>query len=575
MQMEEKGRKHTRPLKSEDEHNRRAALELAIRKKIELEKKALQIVERLMEEDVTEEFLLGCGRFITPAHYKDTVDERFIIKLCGYPLCQNKLEKVPKQKYKISTKTNKVYDITERKCFCSNFCYRASKYFEAQIPPSLLWMREEERPPDFKLLKPGQSGHSGEEIKLYEKPVMPSDIENPRMLTSHLKSSSSASESDNDSDSEQKFVSTMLTGKRSRALSLKKQPPKTGLPSEKSTSETKATDKGQKHIMLEITEELSKCRVDDKDKMNSTSVSFQTEELCAPGTDLTPSKLQVPEESGSQITSRGVSKRGAEHLRRMLSSSKQPLKSDDAVSVHSPIKENMLEALIKTFTEWKTDKTMEFLYGPQCTTIRASSSEKEELDADDLPLETLDIVRQKSHNSLNESLPFRQDGTADKPLPGFERLKEDTATLSLSVKEFYKGVYKDRDGKQDDPVLPLVDSSAQHQIRKRIVLDKLKKVLPSILVPLQITYNEVYTELNNLIKTFRLTNKNIYHKNPEWSLIAIVLLSILSPRISHDKDSQKNPLYTQFISTFLEELHFRNEDLETLINVFAGNSAVE
>ena len=29
--------------------------------------------------------------FITPAHYSDVVDERAIIKLCGYPLCQKKL----------------------------------------------------------------------------------------------------------------------------------------------------------------------------------------------------------------------------------------------------------------------------------------------------------------------------------------------------------------------------------------------------------------------------------------------------------------------------------------------------
>nr|XP_033771362.1 putative RNA polymerase II subunit B1 CTD phosphatase RPAP2 isoform X2 [Geotrypetes seraphini] len=568
------GNKHTNPLKHEDAQNRRAALELAVGKKIELEKRALQIVERLMEDDVTEDFLLGCGRFITLADYKDTVDERFIIKLCGYPLCRNKLEKVPKQKYKISTKTNKVYDITERKCFCSNFCYRASKYFESQIPQSPLWMREEERPADFKLLKPGQSGHSGEEVKLYDKSILLSDIENPRVSASHRKSNFS-SESDKDSDSEQEFVSAVLTEKRSRAQSLKPQPPKTSLPSEKYTPETKAINKEQEHMMLEIAEELSKCKVDDKDKTNTTTVSFQTKELCAPGTDLTPDKLQTSEESecnpsGSQITSRGVSKRGAEHLRRMLARTKQPLKSDSEVPLPPPtIKGNMLEALIKTFSEWKTDETMEFLYGPQST----SRSEKEELDTDDLPLETVglcdseDHSSQKSHSSLNESV-------SAKALPNFERLKGETAMLNLTAKEFYKGVYKDRDVKQDDPVLPLVDSSAQHQIRKRIVLDRLKKVLPVILVPLQITYSEVYAELHNLIKTFRLTNKNIYHKNTEWSLIAIVLLSILSPKISH-KDAQKSPLYTQFISTFLEELHFQNEDLETLINIFASNSAVE
>lgn len=38
---------------------RKAALEAATRKKIEFEKKALHIVEQLLEENITEEFLLN------------------------------------------------------------------------------------------------------------------------------------------------------------------------------------------------------------------------------------------------------------------------------------------------------------------------------------------------------------------------------------------------------------------------------------------------------------------------------------------------------------------------------------
>lgn len=40
------------------------------------------------------ELLSFQGKNITPSHYKDVVDERSIIKLCGYPICQNKLENV-------------------------------------------------------------------------------------------------------------------------------------------------------------------------------------------------------------------------------------------------------------------------------------------------------------------------------------------------------------------------------------------------------------------------------------------------------------------------------------------------
>ena len=58
-------------------------------------------------------------KFITAAHYEDIVIERAIIDLCGYPLCSEAKGENIKQKFKINTKTNKVYDMTERKNFCS------------------------------------------------------------------------------------------------------------------------------------------------------------------------------------------------------------------------------------------------------------------------------------------------------------------------------------------------------------------------------------------------------------------------------------------------------------------------
>lgn len=47
--------------------------------------------------------------------YQDIIEERAIINLCGYPICGRKLPDMPKKKYHISTKANKVYDISERK----------------------------------------------------------------------------------------------------------------------------------------------------------------------------------------------------------------------------------------------------------------------------------------------------------------------------------------------------------------------------------------------------------------------------------------------------------------------------
>ncbi|XP_069497890.1 putative RNA polymerase II subunit B1 CTD phosphatase RPAP2 isoform X2 [Ambystoma mexicanum] len=681
-------------LKSENAAKRKAALEEAIRRKIELDKCALNIVESLLEEDITEEFFLECGKYITPSHYKDTVDERFIIRLCGYPLCQNKLKNVPKQKYKISSKTNKVYDITERKCFCSDFCYRASKYFEAQIPKNPVWLRDDERAPNFKLLKEGQSGQSGLEVKLLERPLIPSDIENPDLDASQSESSGSESDSDSHDAHDQEFVSALVPGKQASVTDLNKKlhgitisnrrpaekvhvgakgkhhnvtigteskfkeqtvtatehkDKECKVPEGTETKETeqkllkgtepqvreqnvpegtepndlekrvpegtepkyivqkgpKATEptnlekmvpkgtepeyivqKGPegtetndlekmvpegtepkdieqnlpKHTVpkdidetvvkdtepidkklkvqkpkdandfeekvLKLTEQLKACNLCAPD-LGSASIFEKEPVVVVSGNQSTRQAKNVHTSedlcAGSRVTSRGVSKRGAERLRKLLDKSKQSLTSDRPVLVDSvAIKLTMLEMLMQTLMEWKTEETLTFLYGSNNTEV-----ENNELDEDDLDLDPADLdypeesLHRECQNSLNESLPFKEVDTAGKPLPSYEKLQEETALLDLRVREFFKGKYtlpeevnqveseernqlgENVDAKEGEPFLPFIDSLSQHNIRKRIVLEKLKKVLHVILVPLDITYGDICIQLNNLVKTFR------------------------------------------------------------------------
>ena len=49
------------------------------------------------------------------AQYDDVVEERNIVGLCGYPLCQEKLGPLPSQRYQINYQRKQVLDITERK----------------------------------------------------------------------------------------------------------------------------------------------------------------------------------------------------------------------------------------------------------------------------------------------------------------------------------------------------------------------------------------------------------------------------------------------------------------------------
>lgn len=567
---------------------RKAELEAAVRKKIEFERKALHIVEQLLEENITEEFLKDCGKFITPAHYSDVVDERSIIKLCGYPLCPKKLGIVPKQKYKISTKTNKVYDITERKCFCSNFCYKASKFFEAQIPTTPVWVREEERHPDFQLLQEGESGHSGEEVQLCSKAIETSDIENPGHFVKHYESSSSSTHSDSSSDNDQDFVSSILPGNRLNTTGIKPQLHKKGVMKKKAGQKASSKCEDKEQTVVSVTEQLNNCRLDSPEKAAAYEFPLQKVNTEISSDSLLQEKLDVSEISenkfnGSKITLVGISKKSAEHFKRKFTKSNQVSRSASSSMQVCPevAKTNLLKALKETLIEWKTEETSRFLHGQNyasvCLTPSSASLVKEELDEDDInsDLDSHFPALRDSQNTLDESLPFKASETAIKPLPSYENLKKETETLNLRIREFYRGRYvlneentKSQGSEEHDPTFPLVDSSSQNQIRKRIVLEKLSKVLPGLLGPLQITPGDIHTHLKELVRTFRLTNRNIIHKPAEWTLIAMVLLSLLIPILGVQKHSQENVVFTQFISTLLEELHLKNEDLESLTIIF-------
>ncbi|XP_014442087.1 putative RNA polymerase II subunit B1 CTD phosphatase RPAP2 isoform X2 [Tupaia chinensis] len=560
------GAKQTSALKQEDASKRKAELEAAVRKKIEFERKALRIVEQLLEEDITEEFLIECGKFITPAHYSDVVDERSIIKLCGYPLCQKKLGVVPRQKYKISTKTNKVYDITERKAFCSNFCYRASKFFEAQIPKTPIWVREEERYPDFQLLKEGESGHSGEEVQLYSKAIKTSEIDNHDHFEKQYESSS-GTHSDSSSDNEQDFVSSMLPGNRPDAMGIR---PQTHTKSIKKKDDQKANSKHEdkEQIVEDVTEQLGNCSLDSWEKATACELPLQNlNSQIASNTPL-HERLKVPENSEnkysrSEITLVGISKKSAEHFKRKFAKSNQVSRSTStsAQVCLEVAKTNLLRVLKETLIEWKTEETLKFLYGQNyasvCPNPSSASPAKEELDEDDINTDPDSNfpTQRETQNSLDESLPFKCSGTASKPLPSYENLKKETESLNLRIREFYRGQYvlneetnKSQDSDEHDhPAFPLIDSSSQNQIRKRIVLEKLSKVLPGLLGPLQITLGDISTELKNLVRTFRLTNRNIIHKPAEWTLIAVVLLSFCQgTHASHGRSRERESTLLPF-----------------------------
>ncbi|XP_076602134.1 putative RNA polymerase II subunit B1 CTD phosphatase rpap2 [Chaetodon auriga] len=666
-----KGGKRVKALTAEEEARRREAVKEKLREKLELEKRALKVVERLLEDSVAEDFLVDCARFITPANYRDAIEERSIAKLCGYPMCPNKLGKIPTQQYKISTKTNKVYDITERKCFCSNFCYKASKEFELQIPKTPLWLRQHESPPEIKLMKIGDGGSSGEEVILLERRLQEQDIEDPLVVELEDRSEQRDAAADlshsesSDIEQEQDFISSVVSQRQGPRVHWGDLPKRTDEDKkaehrkmerqkkqrrERDEEEVKGhrggdaegegklgkiengkgslsrktgagtdTDKPKNLVSLNIDKPNGEQVSEKKDLSEEPSVEETTCKLIScslsemvthtaplsdasdataqaelstspPRKDSNPSieskhlpssalintnqdihNTALTSQPGLNITQVGMSKRGAAGLRDLLKNLTAGAKPDS-------IRLKLLEYLRRTLKEWRTDATLQFLYGDSHSLGAPFADDKEEkeeeLDEDDLD----DEVTNEDAEEVDAGVQNRVSAAA----PDYKTLRKESQQLELRVKEFYKGTcilpeeveelhghkVTVQDQSLKDPVLPLVDSQAQHLIQKRITVEKLTSCLRNIIGPLRLTMSDVSTDLNNLVRTFRFTNTNIIHKTPEWSLIAVVLLYLLSEVSPVVREALEMPASVEYLNTLMEELGLQEQDLQDLAQLF-------
>ncbi|XP_040027645.2 putative RNA polymerase II subunit B1 CTD phosphatase rpap2 isoform X3 [Gasterosteus aculeatus] len=651
------------------EEARREAVRETLREKMELEKRAMKVVERLLEDRVDEDFLVDCAWFILPANYKDTIEERSIAKLCGYPLCSNKLGKIPTQKYKISTKTNKVYDITERKCFCSNFCYKASKDFELQISTTPLWLRLHESPPEIKLMKKGDGGISGEEVMLLAKGLREEDVENPlaaQPLDAHQLDSPadglSHSES-SDIEQEQDFVSSVvsprqgprvhwgnlpkltdeqkshrgkvemqtkqrrdgdeeeLVGHRSQGadgegkmredenrreflscetevgtdvekLLYSSNPDKLNreqVPEEKGLLDEPSVEKATAKLHLcNLSETVPHSTPKPVDLSADNKQTEHTDLLTSPpskdpnslaeSTDLPSSKLSnmnldghdaaLTSPPGLNITQVGMSRRGAAGLQELLKNHTDKPNS---------LRLNLLECLRRTLKDWSTDETLKFLYGADhslrwpIADVKEDKEAGEELDEDDLE----DEVNDEDAAEFGAVGQKRPSAAA----PDYRVLQKETQQLELRVREFYQGTWvlpeeveEPHGSKQDqstkDPALPLVDSHAQHVIQKKITVEKLTSCLRNIVGPLHLNISDFSTDLNKLVRTFRLTNTNIIHRATEWTLLAVLLLHLLSEVSPLVREALETTTSAKYLNTLMEELGLQEQDLLNVVQLF-------
>lgn len=98
-------------------------------------RKVVEFVESMLEPDIEAEQLEAGERLICQADFDDIVQERYILRICGFPLCSNKITREWRQRYKLSVKDRKIYDVEVRKLYCSVTCMeRSLKYRDSKLP---------------------------------------------------------------------------------------------------------------------------------------------------------------------------------------------------------------------------------------------------------------------------------------------------------------------------------------------------------------------------------------------------------------------------------------------------------
>ncbi|XP_022822199.1 putative RNA polymerase II subunit B1 CTD phosphatase RPAP2 [Spodoptera litura] len=532
----------------------------AILKKRECNARAQRIVESLLEQSVTETYLLQCLPDINQAHFEDIFEERSIIHLCGYPLCPKTLSKkdIPKQKYRISLKTNKVYDITARKNFCSNTCYNAALYVKKQMLTSPLWFREYEIIPTFHLLKVDAKGSMGEEVDVtlnervkitdtssftsvddftnasLNEMAPPTDEQNNEEITTQKQ------QLGHDRNYQNDVIKTIaLINEGIENIDLNSDDNQ----NMSNTSNVNANPEDKKEIIpLSQVEEKVNIKISKPEQEKSTKKMIKSEKNPL---NIVGEIIEKPERKIDPILTTPVTTGKEEENKpsKKVPQKKQPLVTALTIEVEKCLGEWFtLDTLLLLFGEDKVremvadkgDCIREYLNN-YAKGIFYNSNVYDQYQALCKKLNMLELEDRKFDNQTLKR--------ETKPLPDYTMLQEESKKMQLKVKAFFSGELEVPEPVAEEPIqsseavneenttnLPLVDKNSQNALRRRIVCQHLNKALPDILRSLGLLSLSISSDIRLLVNTFNLKANNIMFKPIQWTLIAIIFIKLLSLR---------------------------------------------
>ena len=371
---------------------------------------------------------------------EDVIEERSIEKLCGYALCNKPLTMVVTQRYHISTKRNKVYDVSRRKSFCSSFCYGATNYLLEQMFTSPLWLREEDELTEFRFLtntNKTETNIPGEEVIVNgEGSITKEDLKTHK--TEILEGNEpSATENLNNQVNEEDTLKK--TNRQTDIEKVKKMEEESESKTEANPEETigriESSD-NTKEIILEMTETRKPKKKsvtfqlpvpDDEEISTSYQISEETETNAKPlaASDSLIKDIILREDVDSSTNTVSQNPRKESKFQRERKSVKKSSKGS----------KNTLESLgslvkriEEIFKEWITEETLRLLLGEETTKqqVFEKVTKKEKYAALCQKLNQLQLEDEREERGKLEK-------TASKALPNYEFLQEEGKKLQIKV----------------------------------------------------------------------------------------------------------------------------------------------
>lgn len=585
----------------------KAEMQLAIIKKKKCDAKALTIVEQLLESKIDSQWLLSNLKYINKNHMEDVIEERAIIKLCGYVLCNNALKTITDQRYHISTKKNKVYDITRRKNFCSSHCYGASNYLLEQMLTSPLWLRDKEEIPEFQILLTKDKfikNVVGDEIYVKDKMIMNPEntdkyIKNDKncrknMLPNKCSELNACNEYIKESSQINENIQTINIIKNSNVFKeFSKNLDETSediknvsINSKDNSIKNFINDDTVKEIYNSKDNKINTIIQDTENINNDVIFSNENKDYNIKSEE----KNEVFETSATEyniniITQDSINSNNDKDLMYVCKQKikQKKFKQNSVKEEQSDKFYNLTIHIEHNVKEWITKDTIALLTG-----------------IEDIKNQLLEnIIQHDRYLHLCKKLNKLQmedekddciDLTANilKPLPHLSILQEEGKRMELKVRAFYKGSMIIENHKnstevieQDNdfiPVLPLTDAHTPKKLRRRIFLDKLNKILPDLFNALtknklsQYVYNsEKSTLIKVLINTFSLSASNVIFKTAEWTLVGLIIIKMLSMIDPELKCLLSTKQALMYISMILMSYKLDSNYLERLIMELINN----